>query len=52
MKVIKRDKRIVDFDKDKIKNAIIKAMNDSKHVDIEVDENIAKEIRQLEKDFI
>lgn len=50
MKVKKRDMRIVDFDKNKIKNAILKAMNEVDNVDNNVANRIANEISKLEKE--
>ena len=49
--VIKRDGRQVDFNKDKIKKAILKAMKSADHVDETVADKIATEIENSTKDL-
>ena len=49
--VIKRDGRQVDFDKDKIKKAILKAMRSADHIDETVADKIAAEIENSTKDL-
>lgn len=50
MKVIKRDGRKVEFDKDKIVNAILKAMNDVDHVNNDLAHRIANDISKINKE--
>lgn len=52
MKVRKRDGVIVDFNKEKISDAIIKAMNASNHVNKNVANRIANEISKLQYNVI
>ena len=52
MVVIKRDNRKVEFDKEKIVNAIMKAMEESNEVNKDVANRIANEISKIEKDEI
>ena len=50
MKIIKRDGRRVDFDKEKIVNAILKAMSDVDHVNNDLAHRIANDISKIDKD--
>lgn len=50
IEVIKRDGRKVDFDKEKIVNAILKAMNDVDHVNNDLAHRIASDISKIGKD--
>lgn len=49
IEVIKRDGRKVEFDKDKIVNAILKAMNDVDHVNNDLAHRIANDISKIDK---
>ena len=49
IEVIKRDGRKVDFDKEKIVNAILKAMNDVDHVNNDLAHRIANDISKIGK---
>ena len=49
IEVIKRDGRKVDFDKEKIVNAILKAMNDVDHVNNDLAHRIANDISKIDK---
>lgn len=50
IEVIKRDGRKVEFDKDKIVNAILKAMNDVDHVNNDLAHRIANDISKIDKE--
>lgn len=52
MNVVKRDGRIVEFSKEKIVSAILKAMNDVDEINKDVANRIANEISKLEADKI
>ena len=51
-KVKKRDGRILDFDKKKISNAILQAMEEVKHIDKRVASRIANDISKLSYNII
>lgn len=52
MKVIKRDGKIVDFNKNKIVNAILKAMDEAGETNKDIANRIANEIRKLDREQI
>lgn len=50
MYVVKRDGRIVEFNKEKIINAILKAMNETDNTNKELANRIASDVSKIEKD--
>lgn len=52
MKVIKRDGRIVEFEKSKISDAILKAMNETDSISKDLANRIANEISKIETEYL